>query len=70
MKLSKEVKVGILVTSAVFALFWGMNYLKGMDVFTGQNTYYAVYNQVAGLTTSSEVILNGVKIGQVQKLSS
>lgn len=68
MKLSKEVKVGILVTGAIAALLWGMNYLKGIDVFSGLNTYFAVYNQVDGLTTSSEIILNGVKIGQVQKI--
>ena len=69
MKLAKEVKVGILVTGAIAALFWGMNYLKGIDVFSGQNTYYGVYSQVSGLTTSSEVLLNGVKIGQVQKIA-
>nr|HMT30058.1 MlaD family protein [Bacteroidia bacterium] len=68
MKISKEVKVGILVTGAVAALLWGMNYLKGVDVFSGINNYYAVYTQVDGLTTSSEIILNGVKIGQVQKI--
>jgi len=67
-KLSKEVKVGLLVTGAIAALLWGMNYLKGVDVFSGQNKYYAVYSQVDGLTSSSAVILNGVKIGQIQKV--
>ncbi len=60
--------MGILVTGAVAALLWGMNYLKGVDVFSGQNTYYSIYSQVSGLTSSSEVILNGVKVGQVQKI--
>lgn len=67
-KLSKEAKVGILVTGAIAALLWGMNYLKGVDVFSGQNKYYAIYSQVDGLTSSSAVILNGVKIGQIQKV--
>ncbi len=67
-KLSKEVKVGILVTGAIAALVWGMNYLKGIDVFSKQNTYYAIYSQVDGLTSSSAVILNGVKIGLIQKV--
>lgn len=68
MKLSKEVKVGLLITGAIAALLWGMNYLKGVDVFTGLNTYYAVYPDVEGLSPSSGIFLSGVKIGQVQKI--
>lgn len=68
MKISKEVKVGLLVTSAIAALLWGMNYLKGVDVFSGDNTYYAVYANVDGLVPSSDVMLNGVKVGQVLKI--
>ncbi|MBL7913904.1 MAG: MCE family protein [Bacteroidia bacterium] len=69
MKLSKEVKVGILVTGALAGLFWGMNYLKGIDLFSNDNTYYAVYQNVDGLVPSSDVILNGVKIGQVTHIT-
>lgn len=68
MKLSKEVKVGLLVTGALAALIWGMNYLKGLDLFSSTNKYFAVYNRVDGLVPSSDVILNGVKIGQVQHI--
>ncbi len=68
MKISKEVKVGLLVTGALAALLWGMNYLKGIDVFSSVNNYYAVYPNVDGLTQSSDVLLSGVKIGQVQKI--
>jgi phospholipid/cholesterol/gamma-HCH transport system substrate-binding protein len=67
-KLSKEVRVGLLVTGALVGLIWGMNYLKGMDLFSNDNTYHAVYNRVDGLVPSSDVVLNGVKIGQVQKI--
>ncbi len=68
MKLSREVKVGLLVTGAVAAMIWGMNYLKGIDMFSGNNKFFAIYHQVDGLVPSSSVILNGVKVGQVQKL--
>jgi phospholipid/cholesterol/gamma-HCH transport system substrate-binding protein len=67
-KLSKEVKVGLLVTAALMALFWGLNYLKGIDLFTADNKYYAVYEQVDGLVPSSDIILSGVKIGQVNRI--
>lgn len=68
MNLSKEVKVGLLVTSALVALIWGMNYLKGLDLFTSDNKYYTLYNRVDGLVPSSDVMLNGVKVGLVQKI--
>jgi phospholipid/cholesterol/gamma-HCH transport system substrate-binding protein len=68
-KLSRELKVGILATTALIGLIWGMNYLKGMDMFSSTNKYYAIYYQVDGLIPSSRVVLNGVKIGQVQKIN-
>lgn len=68
MKFSKEVKVGLLVTSALVALFWGANYLKGIDIFSSDNRFYAVYNKVDGLVPSSDILLSGVKVGQVEKI--
>jgi phospholipid/cholesterol/gamma-HCH transport system substrate-binding protein len=67
-KVKKEVKVGLLVTSALVALIYGVNYLKGVDMFTGVHTYYALYSRVDGLTPSGDVLLNGVKVGQVRRI--
>lgn len=67
-KFSKEAKIGLLITGALVALIWGMNYMKGVDTFNGENTYYSVYPQVDGLVPSSDVILNGVKVGRVAKI--
>lgn len=68
MKLSKEVKTGLLVTGALAALLWGMNYLKGFDLLSDDNKFYAVYSTVDGLVPSSDVVLNGVKVGMVQNI--
>jgi phospholipid/cholesterol/gamma-HCH transport system substrate-binding protein len=68
LKFSKEIKVGLLVTSAVIGLFYGMNYLKGVDVFSGVETYYALYQRVDGLAPSNDVLMNGLKVGQVEKI--
>jgi phospholipid/cholesterol/gamma-HCH transport system substrate-binding protein len=67
-KFSNEIKVGIVVTVAIAALLWGLNYLKGQDIFSSNNEYYAVYDNVNGLVASNGVILNGYKVGQVLKL--
>lgn len=68
MKLSNEVKVGILVTAALAALIWGLNYLKGKDVFTSRNRYFAVYQNVDGLVSSNPVFMNGFRIGIVNSI--
>jgi phospholipid/cholesterol/gamma-HCH transport system substrate-binding protein len=67
-KIRNEVKVGILVTAALAALLWGLNYLKGKDVFTSRNRYFAVYNSVDGLVASNPVLMNGFRIGIVNSI--
>ena len=68
MKFSNEAKVGILVTAALAALLWGLSYLKGKDFFSTNKTFYAVYNDVGGLVKSNPVIMNGFRIGIVDKI--
>ncbi len=65
MKISKEVRIGIIVFSGLALLLWGINYLKGRDFFTTQKTIYAVYPRVDGLLPSNIVLVNGYKIGFV-----
>lgn len=49
----------------VFLLYWGINYLKGEDVFSSQKKFYVVYDNVEGLITTRPVTINGFTIGQV-----
>lgn len=53
----------------IFVIFWGVNYLKGNDLFTRQRTVFAVYNQVEGLTATNPVMVNGMKVGMIHSLS-
>lgn len=68
MKLSNELKTGILVTIAIAGLLWGLNYLKGTDVFATTNKFFAVYDDVGGLVKSNPILLNGYKVGQVSDI--
>ncbi len=68
MKISNETKVGILATVAIVLLFIGYSFLKGNDVFSSDNTYYATYEAVDGLTPSKPVLVNGYQIGRVSKM--
>lgn len=69
MKLSNEVKTGILITLTLAAFIWGLNYLKGKDVFTSRNRYFAVYSNVDGLVSSNPVFMNGYRIGIVNDIA-
>lgn len=64
----KEIIIGICVAVALLALFLGINFLKGVNVFKAANYYYADYTNVAGLQTSAPITINGFKVGQVRDL--
>lgn len=67
-KLSKEFKVGLLAVVAGTIMYLGFNFLKGSDVFSNTNQYYAYYNDVNNLTVSNSVTLNGFAVGRVSNV--
>ncbi|HNQ61934.1 MAG TPA: MlaD family protein [Bacteroidia bacterium] len=69
MKLSKEVKIGIIVIAGILLGYWGINFLKGRDFFSSRTLVFAVYNRVDGLAQSNSVYINGMKVGMVRKLT-
>lgn len=68
MRLSKEARIGLLTASAIFILFIGFYFLKGVNVFSGENDYYVLYEDVQGLQTSSPVQIKGMSIGRVSEI--
>ncbi|MBD0255731.1 MAG: MCE family protein, partial [Cytophagales bacterium] len=68
MKVSKEVKVGLLALISGVILYLGFNFLKGSDFFSPNNNYYVVYDNIGGLTESNTVMLNGFAVGRVKKI--
>src|SRR4029077_13456488 len=69
MKINKEARIGIIVLAAIALSYWGLNYLKGQDIFTSQKAIYAIYNRVDGLLPSNLVQVNGYKIGFVKTIN-
>jgi len=68
MKISKTTKIGILTTTCIAILIWGMNYLSGRDIFKSERIYYAQYSNVGGLAASTDITLNGFKVGYVRDI--
>ncbi len=65
---NKEFIIGICVIAAIVILIFGIDYLKGINLFSPANFYYASYNNVAGLEISSPVTVDGYKVGQVREI--
>jgi phospholipid/cholesterol/gamma-HCH transport system substrate-binding protein len=69
MKISNETKVGVLASIAIATLILGYSFLKGNDLFSNENEFYAKYDRVDGLATSKPVLINGYQIGRVSSLT-
>jgi len=68
MKISREVKIGIMVVAGLAALFFGFNYLKGINIFVPSNSFYAKFEKIDGLEKSAPVTVRGYKVGQVSDI--
>lgn len=65
---TKEVQIALVAITGLVILFFGMNFLKGLSLFSSGNQYMAKFSDVTGLSASSPVYCNGVKVGTVQSI--
>jgi len=69
LKISNEVKTGILAIFSICLFVFGYSYLKSNDIFVGDRTFYAVYSDVEGVVNGTPVTINGFPVGSIQKIS-
>lgn len=69
MKISKEIKTAILVIVGIIFLIFGINFLKGVNLFSSSRTFYVVYDNVEGITTSTPVTISGLNVGNVKDIT-
>jgi phospholipid/cholesterol/gamma-HCH transport system substrate-binding protein len=68
MNLSREFKVGLFMVAAITLLYFGFNFLKGIDFFSSSNKYYCIFTNVDKLTESNQIFLNGYAVGRVSDI--
>jgi phospholipid/cholesterol/gamma-HCH transport system substrate-binding protein len=68
MKVSQEVKVGLLVVVSLTMFYFGFRFLKGSDFFNSTNKYRVVYDNIDGLVPSNPVRINGLSVGRVKSI--
>ena len=65
MKYAREIKVGVLAAVCLFLLFFGLNFLKGVNIFSPTNSYHGVFYNLHGLEEQAAVYIRGHRVGQV-----
>ena len=63
---SKEVQIALVAIAGIVVMFFGLKFLKGMTLFSSADSYYAKFNNVAGLSVSSPIYSNGYRVGVVE----
>ena len=69
MKISREVRVGILALICLFLLYFGFKFLKGTNIFNPTHSYVGRFTELKGLVEQSPVYVRGYKVGQVETIS-
>lgn len=65
---TKEVKIALVAIAGVVGLFFGMNFLKGLNIFSSEDNYYVQFSDITGLSSSSPVYADGFKVGVVKDI--
>ena len=68
MKLSREIKTGIIVIGGILLFILGFSYLKSTPLFDDSKIFYAVYDNIGGLQTGTQVSINGFGVGKVNAI--
>ena len=68
MKISREIKPGIIVLGGILLFILGFSYLKSTPLFDNSKTFYAVYRHVGGLQSGTQVTINGFSVGKVNDI--
>ncbi|MBL7871079.1 MAG: MCE family protein [Cyclobacteriaceae bacterium] len=66
---NKEFKVGLFVAVTLVLLYFGFNFLKGIDFFSTTNKYYVIYDNIDELAVSNPVLVNGFAVGRVSHIN-
>ena len=69
MKQGKEIILGVIFLLTLVLLYGGISFLKGRDLFSSNHTYFVRFNDVTGLSKSSPIYVNGVRVGIVRSIN-
>lgn len=65
---TKEIKIALVAIVGVVILFFGMNFLKGLNLLSSTDDYFIEFDDISGLSTSSPIYADGYKVGTVKSV--
>jgi len=65
LKLSRELKTGIIAILVIVLFIWGFSFIKGSNLLENNRAFYAEYDNVQGLSPSGPVTINGLNVGTI-----
>lgn len=63
--MKREIQIALLAIVTVAASIWGFKFISGKSLFSGDKTYYAVFNDVKDVNTATPILINGLQVGSV-----
>ena len=68
MKITKEIKIALVAIVGILIMYFGINFLKGINLFSSNNYYYMTFSDIQGLGASTPIYADGYKVGTVDGL--
>lgn len=65
---TKEIKIALVAICGLVILFFGMNFLKGLNIFSSSDKYFISFKDISGLASSSPIYADGYKVGVVKEI--
>lgn len=69
MKISKEIKIALVAVVGMMVMYFGINFLKGKNLFSSNNYYYLTFDDIQGLGASCPIYADGFKVGTVDAVA-
>ena len=66
---NKNVRIGVAFLVSLVMIYFGINFLKGVNIFKKQNTYISVFDNVFNLNISSPILVNGYQVGLINSIN-
>ena len=68
MKFTKEIRIALVAIVGILVMYFGINFLKGINLFSTNNAYYMTIDDIQGLGASTPIYADGYKVGTVDKV--
>ena len=68
MKFTKEIRIALVAIVGILVMYFGINFLKGISLFSTNNAYYMTFDDIQGLGASTPIYADGYKVGTVDKV--